>query len=245
MKRTRLIVWTFGVLMALNAIAAYAEPKVFYLNEDSKDVVQFTSKAQLEKIVGLTNKVRAAISVEDIADLTKGKTTAIFEVDLASLNTNNQLRDQHLRDQYLETSKYPKAIFTLDKIESVQVIEKDAQGNNRSRPVKGLQPNIPTRLFATGTFEMHGKKNPARFNDIVVTYVPASQQTARVRKGDLLMVESNFRVKLTDYDIKKPQFLVLRIADEIEVSVDVIGGTEEKKPELVSDKDDAKSAEKK
>ena len=47
----------------------------------------------------------------------KGKLSGKFEVDLRSLDTGLDLRNEHMRDKYLETDKFPNAVFELDPLE--------------------------------------------------------------------------------------------------------------------------------
>lgn len=46
----------------------------------------------------------------------KGFVWGTFFVDLAKLKTGKNLRDEHMRDKYLEVKKYPKAKFQLDRV---------------------------------------------------------------------------------------------------------------------------------
>jgi polyisoprenoid-binding protein YceI len=225
MKTQRWIV--VALALAFVRTAAFSAPVTFRAHEDERDHISFTSKATLEKIVGRVGKSRGEIMVENLDDLSKGKVSAVFEVDLDSVKTGIELRDQHMRETFLETAKYPKAIFSLTKVVSSQIVTTDAKGNIAARAVRGLEPNTPTRLIAEGTLELHGKKRPIRVSDLTVTFIPESDATKMVRKGDLLRVEGAFNIQLADYGINRPQMLFMRIADEVQVNVDVTAGTGE------------------
>ncbi|MDA1193311.1 MAG: YceI family protein, partial [Candidatus Poribacteria bacterium] len=115
--RLRIVTTTIALMMtAFAAVQAFAEPTVFRAYEDERDEISFTSKATLEKIVGRVGKSHAEIMIENLADLTKGELSAVFEVDLNSIKTGIDLRDQHMRDNFLETKEYPTAVFALTKV---------------------------------------------------------------------------------------------------------------------------------
>lgn len=216
--------WIYGTLLVFVG-ALQAGALTFQVHEDPRDEVLFISQAPLEKITGKASKTRGRVTVDDLNDLTKAKITASFEVDLDSITTGIPLRDQHMRDQYLEVSKYPKAVFTFEKIERIQVITKDEKGNPHARAAKGLVPGVPTTLALTGTFEVHGVKKNIRIPHLVVTYLPESEETKDVRPGDLLRIQGDFTVKLGDYGIKRPQFVLMKLAEEVTISVDITAGT--------------------
>jgi polyisoprenoid-binding protein YceI len=223
-RRSRLASLTAALLLAA-VLLAQAEPVTFRAHEDARDVVEFVSKAPLEKITGRAQKVRAEVTIEDIADLQKGKVSAMFEVDLATVDTGIGLRNQHMRDMYLETDKFPLAVFTLQKIERVQAIITTPQGQEVFRDAKGLTPNTPTRLTVVGTFDLHGVKRELRLTDLTITHVAESEATKMVRAGSLLRVQASFPIKLSDYAIKRPQMVLLRVSDDVTLSVDMTGGT--------------------
>jgi polyisoprenoid-binding protein YceI len=50
----------------------------------------------------------------DVSVTEKGDSLAI-SVGLATLKTGIDMRDRHMREKYLETSKYPNAVFQVDK----------------------------------------------------------------------------------------------------------------------------------
>lgn len=96
-----------------STLPVFSKP-VTYIVDDPKgrDSVSFTSDAPIELIVGKTNKIKGKITVDDSLDLSK-PFNATFDVDLASIDTGIPLRNEHMRDNFLETAKYPKASFVL------------------------------------------------------------------------------------------------------------------------------------
>ena len=71
-----------------------AAPKTYIIEPIKKNIVQFTSEAPVEKIVGTTNQIVGELII-DPNDLSK-PVTAWFEVDAASINTKNKIRNGHM-----------------------------------------------------------------------------------------------------------------------------------------------------
>ena len=174
-----------------------------------RDVLTFDSKAPLEKIVGTTSKIMGHIQVNP-KDITKGL-TASFELDLASLKTGIDKRDEHMRDNFLKTAKYPKAMLTIDKVTKASD--------------KMLMDGKTLTVDAEGTLSLHGVKNAVQLKDITVTYFDESEATKGKMPGDLLIINGGLSLNLPDYNIEVPQFIFLKLAETIKVSVDLTGST--------------------
>jgi len=158
---------------------------------DGSEVV-FTSKAPMESFDGRTSNITGhlACNPEDLAhsiDLN-------MVVDMASLDTGIGLRNNHMRDNHLETDTYPTAVFTGGTI-----VGGDASD---------LRPGATTHLEVQGVFDLHGVAR-----DLVV---PADVTMAT---DGSLTVSARFMVKLSDHEIKRPKFLVMKLADEQAVKV--------------------------
>jgi polyisoprenoid-binding protein YceI len=113
-------------------------------------------------------------------------------VDLHTLDTGISLRNEHLRQQYLEVDKapgYDQAVLTGIEL----------QGLNRDAPQgKGS---------FTGSLALHG-----------VTKSVTGQ--VEVRKGGAgLQVKASFPVRLADYAIAEPRYLGVGVKDTVQVNV--------------------------
>ena len=184
--------------------------KSFTVNDpNGRDVFTFESKAPLEKIVGTSNKIMGHIQVNP-KDITKGL-KAMFELDLTSMTTGIGLRDQHMRDNFLETGKYPKAILTINKVTKASD--------------KMLMDQKPIKLNAEGTLDLHGVKKPVQLKYVTVTYFKESKATKGKLPGDLLIINGGFSLKLPDHKIKVPQAIFLKLDKTIKVNVDLTGST--------------------
>ena len=188
-----------GVSFAQSAVEFKAADPI------GRNTVQFKTAAPLEDIVGITNKINGQIKVNP-NDLRDAATSARFEVDLADLKTGIALRDTHMREQYLQTDKYPTAIFTLERI--------------RKASASTLKPNSIVALTVEGTFELHGVRRKVEV-PATVSYVPESESSMPKLPGNLLRVTSEFDIRLADYNIERPQMVILKVGDTARVSLDV------------------------
>ena len=198
------------VLVATAAISASADdPVKFHVNDDlRRDIVTFTSKAPLETVVGKTGEITGYIEL-DPADIS-GTSNARLEVDLASLKTGIGLRDNHMRDQYLEVEKFPTATFVLTEVKKA--------GKN------SLQYNVPLDLTLIGDFTVHGVTRQVEVT-ATAEYLKESDETKARLPGDLLHITATFDVYLTEHDIKRPKFVILKLDDRQKIDLDFFAST--------------------
>jgi polyisoprenoid-binding protein YceI len=184
--------------------AAIAKPMAFAVGDSkNRDVVSFTSDAPIELIVGKTSKVTGNVTIDDSLDLSKQPINAVFEVDLASIDTGIDLRNEHMRDNFLETKKFPKAIFKLKSLDKSVV----------------LKPGQKTRVMANGDFTLHGK-TVSKVVPVDVTYFKKCAATETKKPGcDILQVNATFKVPFADHGIKRPEIVFQKLADTVIVSV--------------------------
>ena len=197
------------LVLALAVFASAQGSKTFNVNDDrGRDVVTFTSKAPLETIVGKTSDAKGFIEVDidNVKSAVKGK----FVVDLASIKTGIDMRDGHMRDNYLETAKYPKAVFELSKVVK-------ASSNT-------LADQKPIQLTVEGTFTVHGVTKPMTI-PLTITYFAESEDTKARLPGDLLHIQGTFDVFLTQHDIAIPKFVILKLDDKQVINIDLFAAT--------------------
>lgn len=167
-------------------------------DDDAGNKVQFTSDAPIELIHGTTNKVNGTVSYDDTLTFDpKHPFNIDFSVDLASIDTGIALRNEHMRDNFLETGKYPKAIFKVSKIQST------------TKPPLKLGQKVV--LKATGSFTVHGKT--------VTKTIPVTV----TNRGDKIRIQATFPVALEAHAIKRPEIVFQKLADTVFVTIDVMG----------------------
>lgn len=175
---------------------SFADATTFVVRDDGKSRATFVSDAPLDTMVGKTNKVTGTLVV-DPQDISKTKGS--FKVPVVSLRTGNDLRDEHLRgDSWLDAKKYPYIEF---EITEVVLGKKDS---------KELKKNKETKVQVNGKFTAHG-----------VTKLVATKGTVKWSDNGL-RIKSKFTAALEDHNISVPTIIRLKIANEMEVSVDLI-----------------------
>lgn len=192
-----------ALFFCLTAQSSIAAPVTFVVNDpDHRDSVSFTSDAPIELIVGRTNKVTGKIDLDDSLDLSKMPLNAQFEVDLTSIDTGIPLRNTHMRDNFLETGKYPKAIFKMTSI-GTPVTLKDGQ---------------TAKLKTTGEFSLHGK-TVKRDIPVDVTFRRTCKEQGKFDNCDLIQIRSTFPIAFKDYAIQRPEIVFQKLADTVIVTV--------------------------
>lgn len=171
---------------------------------DQKDKAQFESSATLENITGVSHKVTASLDADD-ADLSKCHVRVA--VDLTALDSGKPGRDKDMRESFLQTDKYPEAVFDSTKVEASQKTAADGQSVD---------------LKVIGNFSLHGVTKELTI-PVHATYVKGTPETAKLRHpGDIVHATAEWWIKLSDFNIPLPQMLVLKVADQLKCSVDVI-----------------------
>ncbi|HOX24384.1 MAG TPA: YceI family protein [Candidatus Krumholzibacteria bacterium] len=185
------------ILIVSTAIATAAAAETWQVGSGSE--VVFTSKAPMESFDGKTQQVRGHVTC-DPASLV-GPVDLRIEVDLASLDTGIGMRNTHMRERHLQTDRYPLAVFTGEAVTAA------------SSP--GLVLGQPVDVTVKGTFDLHGVARPL---EVVVSTVLATD--------GVLTATTAFPVKLSDHAIDRPQFLVMKLADEQQVAVRLVARRE-------------------
>ncbi len=143
-------------ISALAAMAAQGALRVYYANDPvGRNVVSIESRAPLETMLTTTNAVTGEIRGNPANGL--DAPYARFEVDLTKLDTGIDARNDHMRGAaWLNTEKYPKAVFTLTKVTLPAQV--------------GAAPTLENALGKTvtanaeGTLEMRGVTKPVNVN---------------------------------------------------------------------------------
>lgn len=193
---------SFLLSLSLSGIAL-ADPVTFAIDgAGGKDTVTFTSKAPFENVVGRTNKVSGTIQT-DLADLSKTKADIV--VDLASLDTGIDMRDEHMRsDKYLDVKKFPNATFVL----------KSAKPSK-----KAIKSGENTKAKVSGDLSIHGVTKPISF-EVNIAFVAGDPKSMFFQK-DTLGVSGSMPIKLTDYGVKIPEMLVLKMSNDVRLDFSV------------------------
>ncbi len=180
--------WTM-CLPVLFVLATAANAEEFVVGPGGGNQVVFVSKATVESFEGRTSQVEGRIAGDPAA--VGDSITVRIAVDLASLDTGIAMRNRHMRENHLETDRYPSAVFTGAAVASPAGAK--------------LDPGVPVTFAIEGTFALHGVSRRLRTN----VEVTLEEQAGRRR----LRFATAFPVALSDYGISRPKFLFLKLAD--------------------------------
>lgn len=185
---------------ALLAIAGHpASAELFEIHPGMEgNAVKFESRAPLETFEGKTDQVHGLLQI-DPAHLADSIGVQV-EVDLASLDTGIDLRNRHMRENHLETDKFPQAVF---------------HGANLEGPLPpALAPGETVKLLALGRFDLHGVSRRIQ----ILTELTYLETEA----GPRLHIQGRFQVNLDDYKIHRPTFLVMKLDKTQRIFFDVV-----------------------
>ncbi len=186
------------------------KPKVldFAIKSTGMSRVSFTSEAPLETIVGTTTDASGTLHL-DLGNLSAGSSGTV-EVDLASIKTGVELRDEHLRgENWLDTEKHPKASFKLTKLTL------PGGGNAQLWPGRKVTATVEGELTIKGTTK-------ALTAEVTASYRPWTEDLARFKlDGDVLRVQTEFKVKLGDFGISAPKLVGSKVAEEVVIALNL------------------------
>jgi polyisoprenoid-binding protein YceI len=160
---------------------------------EADNLVRFISRASIQEVEGVTDRIDGYVllSSERLSTtFVRSETEFYFEVDLASLDTGISLRNRHMRDNYLEVRDYP--YVTLEG--SIASVEAAPGGGFR---VEGI-----------GRMGLHGIER------VVSTPCEVAEE------GEGYRARCAFQVLLSDYGIKIPRVMFLKLANEIQIELD-------------------------
>lgn len=114
-------------------------------------------------------------------------------VNLDSLDTGIGLRNSHMKDNYLETKKFPNGKLTIDNVE----------GFNLSSPDGKYKFN--------GRIMVRGVEKPIENASVLVKKISTGYE-----------IEAQFDTKISDFSIPIPKYAGLALKDNIQVIVKTI-----------------------
>lgn len=183
------------VLLSFSLYPMSASASQSYVVKPSKHAVTFNSNAPVELIEGHTDKLKGSISLSEDLNFNKDF-SAEFNVDLASIDTGIALRNEHMRDNFLQTAKFPEAVFKVSKVTG------DHEAFLQGKPVS---------VVADGSVTIHGVT--------LEQEVPVTVTLKRKGSKSSLIFTGKFPVRLEDYKIQRPEVVFQKLADTVFVTV--------------------------
>ena len=203
--------------LGLAAMAAQGAWRTYIADDPvGRNVVMIESRAPLETMVIMTSAVKGTIKLNEADILQSPK--ARFEVDITTLDTGIAMRNEHMAGEgWLDTAKYPTAVFTLKKIGA------------RPKMMYPITRHQKATVKGEGELNFHGITRTIPVQ-IEATPIAATKETAARLAGDLLHVRAKFTIDLAKFGVKVPEMAQLKVANKQEVTVDIFTSTELPKP---------------
>lgn len=173
------------LLMLFLPTIAFANVKVKFDEKVGKTEFLAVGNPGFLKINGTGKGPKGSVEVN------KNLLSGTFEIDLNQLETGMKLRNDHMKDKYLEVKKFPTAKLIIEDSQLPQVWTLET-------------PELKNQKLK-GFIEMHGQKKP-----VVVE--------CDINKSGL--VNAKFELKITDYKIDIPSFMGVTVADKVTVQVE-------------------------
>ncbi|MCK6648179.1 MAG: YceI family protein [Bacteroidia bacterium] len=172
-----------SVLFALLFLSINALNAQIYIAKSC--VISFFSSSPLEDIEAINTNTKPVINT------TTGDVQ--MKIAITGFVFEKPLMQEHFNENYMESEKYPSAIFK-GKINEKIDWTKDGEH----------------KVTVTGTFEIHGVKKERTIDGIVAI------------KGNEITISSKFNIHIADYNIKVPSLYVKNIAEDVEVKINAI-----------------------
>jgi polyisoprenoid-binding protein YceI len=115
-----------------------------------------------------------------------------FSVPMKTFHFKKSLMEEHFNERFLHTDKYPKATFTGNIVENIDV----------SKP--GTY-----NVTAKGKLTIHGVTQDRTIKGVIVS------------DGNTLQLKSDFKVKVADHKITIPKIVFQHIAETVDVNLDM------------------------
>lgn len=172
--------YLFVMLVVIGLVSFTADQKIY---QTKSGKVSFYSAALLENIEAVNNQVDSKLS---------NNGQMIFQLAIRGFKFENATMQEHFNENYMESDKYPKAVFK-GKITNIADVNFEKDGSYKTTvsgemEIHGLKQNVT----ATGTIEIKASKVAAK---------------------------SVFKLKLADYGIKGT-LIGDKIAKELTITVD-------------------------
>ncbi len=146
--------------------------------------VSFFSKTTMENIEAVNNEVMSFIDT--------GKGEVVFAILIKSFHFDRALMEEHFNENYLESTKFPKATFQ-GKITNASQIDFNKDGTYEATVEGDLTIHgIKQKQITTGTFTI---------------------------KSGKLTVNSRFIIKLADFNVEIPSLVSEKISKTVEIKV--------------------------
>jgi polyisoprenoid-binding protein YceI len=167
------------------------EPRQFAFDQ-SQSSISFVASSTLHPVKGRAKQFSGNIVLPSLSDPSSGSVTLVIEA--SSLDTDHEGRDKIMRENCLETGRFP----------TVQFKSLEVQGEP-----KFYSFGQTGKADIQGVLDLHGVQKKVM---IPVEYRLTDQA---------VLVNGKTIVKMSEFKIPEPKFLFLRVKDDIEIAFSI------------------------
>ncbi len=169
----------FIILLIISSLPVFSQH--IYISKESH--IRFFSETPLENIIAVNKASNAVMNAQN--------NEIAIKIDIKRFEFPNKLMQEHFNENYMESDKYPYAIFK-GKINKV---------------IDWTMPQN-TPVSVSGQMTLHGVQKMVIL-DGRLFFDPQSKS---------VILDANFNINLADYHINIPTILLTKIAEKIEVN---------------------------
>lgn len=152
-----------------------------YTAKAGATTISFFSEAPLENIEAVNKSATIVLKTSD--------NELQMSISIQNFKFKNALMEEHFNENYMETTKYPKAIFRGKINEKVDYTKEGDQ-----------------KVSVTGKMEIHGVTRDVTIEGVLN------------KTGNDIKLNTKFKIKVADYNIKVPSMYVQNIAEVVDVT---------------------------
>jgi len=160
----------------------------------NRSSVRFLASSTFHRIEGEAKEFKGEVLLSSLNDPSTGR--VILQIEALGLDANHKGINKKMREDCLEVNRFP-----LIRFQSLEI---------RNGP-KGYSLGQRARADVEGLLDLHGVTRRVS--------IPVDFQYTE----ETFSVHGKVTIKMSDFQIPDPNFLFLRIKDEIEISFDIHG----------------------
>ncbi len=157
--------------------------------DPARSSIGFTLSDVLHTVHGSFKLKRGSLKF----DSSTGAASGEIVVDVASGDSGNGSRDKRMHKDILESTRYPEAVFTPDRVSG------------------DLAPSGESQLDVHGSFQIHGASHEMTFHF-----------RAEVNGGEVV-TSTSFTIPYVQWGMKNPSNFLLKVNDKVEMNVQATG----------------------
>jgi len=214
-----MVLWCPATLVP---VVARAENRVSLLPDETR--IEFTLGATLHTVNGRARLLSGEVRFDERTGALKGA----VRIDARKMTTDNQMRDEKMRREVLETHLFPEVVFRPTKLDLLSEASEP-----RTLPPEGRGEDTGSsktsargaRYFSgqlLGTLEIHGSRHRLELP------VEISVQATRMN------LKGRFTIPYVEWGMQDPSVFVLRVDKTVDVSIDATGRLDRPFPTMPS-----------